>query len=103
MNKLSTIALVVILSGTVAACDTTGPNQEATKHIGQRDVYNTLEDCVSPWLEIWYTQDETDEDWEERVTVAFRLDQENQKEYKKNQDDKDFKEYARLKAKFEGK
>lgn len=49
MNKFSTIALVVILSGTVAACDTTGPTQEATKHIGQRDVYNTLEDCVADW------------------------------------------------------
>jgi uncharacterized protein YgiB involved in biofilm formation len=49
MNKLSTVALVVILAGTVAACDTTGPTQEANKHIGQRDVYHTLEDCVADW------------------------------------------------------
>lgn len=61
------------------------------------------DDGYSPWLDIWYHQDETVEGWEERVTIAFRLDQHNQKEYKKNQDDKDLKEYARLKAKFEKK
>jgi hypothetical protein len=56
-----------------------------------------------PWLEISYNEEESDADWEERVTIAFRLDQQIQKEYKKNQDDKDFKEYARLKAKFDRK
>lgn len=47
MKKISHLSLIVLLAGTVAACDE--KTSEEKKHIGQRDVYNTLEDCVADW------------------------------------------------------
>lgn len=49
MNKASKLSLVVLLATTVAACDDKTPTSEEKKHIGQRDVYNSLEDCVADW------------------------------------------------------
>lgn len=44
MSKLIRLPLVVLLAGSVAACDTT----EAPK-VTKRDMYATLEDCVADW------------------------------------------------------
>lgn len=52
MNKksISTLALVAILSTTVAACDDKSSETSENKtRIGQRDVYTTLDDCVADW------------------------------------------------------
>lgn len=42
--KLIKLPLVVLLASSVAACDTTEQPKTA-----QRDVYNSLEDCVADW------------------------------------------------------
>lgn len=47
MNKYISLPIVVALSATVAACDTT--EQTSTEKISQRDVYHSLEDCVADW------------------------------------------------------
>lgn len=50
MKKISQLSLVVLLAGTVAACDATDHTKEQSgQKIGQRDVYNSLEDCVADW------------------------------------------------------
>jgi uncharacterized protein YgiB involved in biofilm formation len=58
MKKISTLALVAILASSVAACDDKTntstksadlPEKSESPRIGQRDVYNTLEDCVADW------------------------------------------------------
>lgn len=38
------IVLVVLLAGTIAACDTT-----STLPTSQRDVYSSIEDCIADW------------------------------------------------------
>lgn len=47
MKKYIQLPLVVALSATVVACDTT--EQTPSEKISQRDVYNSLEDCVADW------------------------------------------------------
>lgn len=44
MSRIINLPIVVALAATVAACDTT----EAPK-TSQRDVYNSLEDCIADW------------------------------------------------------
>lgn len=46
MSNLIRLPLVVLLAGSVAACDTTGQDKPKT---AQRDVYHSLEDCVADW------------------------------------------------------
>lgn len=49
MKKVSTLSLVVVLASMVTACDTTDHSNEDKPKITQRDVYNSLEDCVADW------------------------------------------------------
>ena len=46
LSTLIRLPLVVLLAESVAACDTTGQD---TPKAAQRDVYNSLEDCMADW------------------------------------------------------
>lgn len=58
------------------------------------------------WIEVQYNEDETDAEWEARITKLYRWKQETTKRERKRlaalKKDHEFKTYQRLKAKFEG-
>lgn len=49
MKKTTKLCLLLFLTSSVSACDATQTPEEPKQKISQRDVYNSLEDCVADW------------------------------------------------------